>query len=310
MKKELTWSWPIASYLFLGGLGGGIAIISAIADIFLDVGGIFAMGPLIAAVLIALGSGLLVFELGVPFRFWRVIITKKIAEMTVGAWMLSLLMVSGLIYSSFWLDFLPWYGMEVPRLIFAWICLILGVGVSLYTGVFLGTMKSRPFWNGPTLPVIFLILSLSTGTAAQVLIINFWRFSGTAGQIGEIISILAAANIGLLIFELIVLLLYVIMMRTSVAVYTSRQAASWLNGSKAIPFWGGVVLAGIILPIILYSLQAAAAAIAAAFLVLVGGVVLRFLVVYTEDRLMLPGEEEFLYWLPNGDEKFISEWED
>jgi len=310
MKKELTWSWPIASYLFLGGLGGGIAIISAVADLFLDVGSVFAMGPFIAAVLIGLGTMLLVFELGKPFRFWRVVVTKKVAEMTVGAWMLTLLMVSGLIYGSFWLELLPWYGTEIPRQVFAWICLILGIGVSLYTGVFLGTMKSRPFWNGPTLPVLFLITSLSTGIAALLLTTNFWPWGGNTSQVADAMPTLGAASIVLLVFELIVLLLYVIIMRTSVAVYASQQAASWLNGGRVLPFWGGVVLAGIILPIVLYSLQTTGAAIAAALLVLAGGAILRFLVVYTEKRIMLPGEEEFLYWLPDGNEKFLSAWKD
>ena len=80
MKKEHTWAWPIASYLFLGGLGGGMAIVSAVADLFFGMGGIFAMGPFVAAVIIGLGSGLLVFELGRPLRFWRVVVTEKAIE--------------------------------------------------------------------------------------------------------------------------------------------------------------------------------------------------------------------------------------
>lgn len=310
MKKEMTWSWPIASYLFLGGLGGGIAIISAVADLFLGMGEVFLLGPCIAAVLIGIGSMLLVFELGKPSRFWRVIITRKIAEMTVGAWMLSLLLIFSLIYGSFWFELMPWYGIETPRLVFGWFCLILGIGVSLYTGIFLGTMKSRPFWNSPALPILFLIISLSTGVAAQILIISTWSMTGVSKQVVEATNILNITNIALLVFELIILLVYVLMMKTSATVHSSRLAASWLSGSKSLLFWIGIVTMGVILPIVLYSLQIAAATIAAALFVLLGGIILRFLVVYTEDRTMLPGEDEFLYWLPNGDEKFISEWED
>jgi formate-dependent nitrite reductase membrane component NrfD len=309
MKKKLTWSWPVASYLFLGGLGGGIVIISAVADLFLDMGSIFAMGPFIAAVLIGLGSMLLVFELGNPSRFWRVIATRKVAEMTVGAWMLTLLMVAGLVYSSCWLMLLPWYDLEGLRQAFAWICLILGIGVALYTGVFLGTLKSRPFWNGPALPVLFLILSLSTGIAAQILIVSIWPWGGNTIQAADITPLLRAASIGFLVLEGIILLVYVFMMRTSVNVRASVPAASWLNGNRALIFWIGAVIAGILLPILLYSLQITVTAIAAALLVLAGGAILRFLVVYTEDRIMLPGEEEFRYWLPNGDEAFLRAWE-
>lgn len=310
MKKEMTWTWPISSYIFLGGLGGGIAIVSAVADIFWGLGGIFAMGPFIAAVIIALASGLLVFELGRPLRFWRVMVTKKLSEMTFGAWMLTLLMIAGLVYSSCWLTLLPWYGLAGLRHAFAWICLILGIGVALYTGVFLGTMKSRPFWNGPALPVLFLILSLSTGLAAQILIVSIWPWGGSTSQAADITPLLGVANIGFFVIEGIILFVYVFMMRASVTVRASGPAASWLSGSRALIFWVGAVIAGILVPILLYGLRVPATVITAALFVLAGGAILRFLVVYTQDRIMLPGEEEFRYWLPKGDEKFLSSWKE
>ena len=34
MKTERAWGWPIALDLFLAGLGGGIMIVSAVADLF------------------------------------------------------------------------------------------------------------------------------------------------------------------------------------------------------------------------------------------------------------------------------------
>ena len=72
MKKERTWGWPIAGYLFLGGLGGGMMVLSTMADLFFDMGDIFAVGNFIAAILVALGSGMLILELGRPTQFWRV----------------------------------------------------------------------------------------------------------------------------------------------------------------------------------------------------------------------------------------------
>jgi formate-dependent nitrite reductase membrane component NrfD len=171
-------------------------------------------------------------------------------------------------------------------------------------------MKSRPFWNGPALPVLFLILSLSTGLAAQILIVNIWPWGGNTSQAADITPLLGAANLGFLVLEGIILFVYVFMMRTSVTVRASGPAASWLNGSRALIFWIGVVIAGILLPILLYSLQVPATVITAALFVLAGGAILRFLVVYTEDRIMLPGEEEFLAWLPEGDEAFLRAWEE
>ncbi|HEY3344763.1 MAG TPA: NrfD/PsrC family molybdoenzyme membrane anchor subunit, partial [Anaerolineaceae bacterium] len=60
MKEPHYWGWPIAGYLFLGGLGGGTIILSSAADLFLGQGEVFALGCFITAALIAAGSSLLI----------------------------------------------------------------------------------------------------------------------------------------------------------------------------------------------------------------------------------------------------------
>ncbi len=309
MKKERTWGWPVASYLFLGGLGGGMLVISAAADLFLNIRGAFMPGTFIAAVVIALGSGLLVFDLGRPLFFWRVFSREK-AILTVGAWMLSLAIVCGLIYGSCLLVFSPWYGLDGLRLFFAWLCLLLGLGVAIYTGVFLGTIKARPFWNSPVLPILFLVSALSTGIAAQGLLLHFWHF-GVNEMVAVVIArLLHVADLLLLILEIIILMSYVLLMRYSTTVSSAQVAATWLSGGKKLPFWGGMVFLGLVLPAGLYLVPGGAASLLAAAFVLVGGVILRFLLVYSDERVLLPGEEQFLYWLPGGDEAFLRAWED
>ncbi len=309
MKNEHYWGWPIASYLFLGGLGGGMMVVSTAADLFFGVGDIFVVGNFIAALFIGLGSGLLIFELGRPYQFWRVF-SKEKAILTVGAWMLSLFIVFGIVYGSFWLYFLPWYGMEWLRLTLGYICLVLGLGVAIYTGVFLGTMNARPFWNGPALPVLFLVSGLSTGIAAQALLIHFWPIGGSGTGLATIESFLRASDIGLLLLEGIILIVYVLTMRTSTTVFAARAAATWLNGSRVLPFWGGVVVLGLICPLVLYTIGIDITLILAPLCVLIGGLILRFLVVYTDDRTMLPGEERFFSWLPDEDEPFLHAWKE
>ncbi|MFC2057219.1 NrfD/PsrC family molybdoenzyme membrane anchor subunit [Chloroflexota bacterium] len=309
MKKEKTWTWPIGSYLFLGGLGGGMMAISAVADLFFDMGNAFALGTLAAAIIIGIGSGLLVFDLGRPFYFWRVFSREK-AILTVGAWVLTLAIVCGLIYGSLLLVFSPWHSFEGLRLVFAWICLLLGVGVAIYTGIFLGTIKARPFWNSPALPILFLISAVSTGLAGQSLLIHFWALGATESQVTTIASFLHLSDIGLLVLEIIVLMVYVLIMRYSTTVPSAQIATSWVSGSKKLQFWGGLVFLGLILPIVFYLVPGSVTYLLAAALVLVGGIILRFLVVYTDDRVLLPGEEQFLFWLPSGDEEFLHAWEE
>jgi formate-dependent nitrite reductase membrane component NrfD len=309
MKKEHTWGWPIASYLFLGGLGGGMMIISSVADLFFNMGSAFALGTFAAAIIIGLGSGLLIFDLGRPRYFWRVFSREK-AILAIGAWMLSLAIVCCLVYGSLLLASSPWHGLEGLRLIFAWICLLLGLGVAIYTGVFLGTIKARPFWNSPILPILFLISSVSTGFAAQSILAHPWAFDVTDSQLNTIISFLHSSDIGLLALEVIVLMIYVLMMRYATSAASAPIVATWLSGSKKIPFWVGMVGFGLVLPIVFYLVPNNVTFLLATALVLVGGIILRFLIVYTDDRVSLPGEEQFLAWLPDGDEEFIKAWEE
>ncbi|NTU90141.1 MAG: polysulfide reductase NrfD [Actinobacteria bacterium] len=65
MKKHY-WTWPIATYLFLGGLGGGILLMTIILDLAFGVGETLPMGVLVAIACLGIGCGLLIFELGQP----------------------------------------------------------------------------------------------------------------------------------------------------------------------------------------------------------------------------------------------------
>ena len=308
MKTEHNWGWPIAGYLFLGGLGGGCVIVSSAADLFWGQGQIFALGSLVAAILIGLGSGLLIFELGRPLQFWRVFSTQK-AIMTVGAWMLSILIVTSVIYFSFWPVFSPWREAAGLRQAFAGLNLILGLGVCTYTGILLGNLRARRFWNTPVLPVLFLVSGLSNGLGAQSLMAGAWPYMGSQAQVDLAHARLQPLDLGLISLELVIVLIYVLMMRSTAGEDAGRIAEEWLSGPKKLAFWGGLVGAGLLIPGLLYIIptEGIGATLAPIF-VLVGGLVLRFLVVYADKRTQLPGEAEYYSRLPDSDELFLKAW--
>ncbi len=43
---------------------------------------------------------------------------------------------------------------------------VMAVGVGIYTGILLGALSARPFWNSPVLPMLFLLSALKAGTAS------------------------------------------------------------------------------------------------------------------------------------------------
>ena len=305
MKTERAWGWPIALDLFLAGLGGGIMIVSTVADLFFGAGNLFLPASFAATVLLAIGASLLVFELGRPFQFLRVFSRQK-AIMTFGSYMLSLLIAVSFGYGTFLFSFLPWQAMEGLRQVVAAIGLVLGVGVVVYTGVLPASMKSRPFWHGPALPVLFMVSAISNGIALQYLLVHVLS-SGSVVAVVE--GILTAANILLLVVELIVLFIYVLTMRASAAPPAAQAANAWLKGRQKLAFWVGLVVIGLIAPLVLYAVGINITWILASAGVLIGGIVLRFLIVYSGDRTLLPGEAEFLAKLPSGDEEFLRAWE-
>ena len=308
MKEEHKWGWPIASYLFLGGLGGGMIVLAGLADLAFDRGEAFSLSSLIAGIAIAIGSSLLIFELGRPSQFWRVLSRQK-AIMTAGAWVLSFTIVTSFAYFSFWPDFSPWRELVGLRHLFAGINIILGLGVCIYTGILLGSLRARAFWNTPILPVLFLVSGLSTGAAAQALLAGAWPYRGSAADVEAVHGALRSLDLTLIVFELMVLFLYVVMMRLAAGKVTARIAAKWLAGEKSFAFWGGLVVLGLVAPGLLYLLPSAAAHLAAPVLILIGGLILRFLVVFSDERDELPGEGEYYARLPKPDAPFLKAWD-
>ena len=303
MKEPHDWGWPIAGYLFLGGLGGGMTMVSALADLAWRQGGVFALGSFVAAVCLGLGSGLLIFELGQPLRFWRVFSRQK-AVITIGAWTLGLTILTDVAYLSFYIPIFPWGHWAGLRLVLAALNLLLGVGVVTYTGVLLGGLRARPFWNTPALPVLFAVSGVSTGVAGQTLLVGAWPWSGSADLVAQRSASLHALDAALLVFEVLILGLYLGMMRLSAREEASRAANRWLVGAYASSFWGGVVALGLLAPLALYLWDEPLTGLAPIG-VIAGGVFLRFLVVFSNDQPMLPGEEKFRSRLPHGDEAFL-----
>ena len=314
--KEHVWTWPIASYLFLGGLGASMTIIAAVADVFFGTGHAFALSLLASAAFLAFGSFLLIFELGRPFQFWRVFSLQK-AVLTFGAWMVGLLIVINVVYFSFWVDWFPWKDLVALRCIVAVVGILVACGVLLYTGIELSSMKGRVLWNTPALPVLFSVSGLLTGVAANALLYGLWPFPGVVegefpvGVEGVVMAstippaALRALCVGLIIATLIISLVYILMMYTSSNTAARNAAKRWLKGSYFSAFWGGLVVFGLLIPLVIFMVGSSFLDNFAFLFVLLGGVFLRFLVVYSDDRRLLPGEDVYWNRLPKGDEPFM-----
>ena len=91
MIKKPTWRWYIPFYMFIGGLGGGVALIGGLADLC---GGrrhraTVRRARYIALVAALISPLLLIFDLGRPKRFHHMMRVFKVSSpLNVGTWIL------------------------------------------------------------------------------------------------------------------------------------------------------------------------------------------------------------------------------
>ena len=283
-----VWGWEIPVYLFLGGLVAGMMVVSGY---FLFSGrwrntrsACFVL-PGLSLVLLSLGMLALFLDLEHKLFVWRLYTTfEPTSPMSWGAWILVL------VYPALAANLLlrlpgplrrRWSSLAAlsDRLIerpaaLRWIGalnMVWGGLLGVYTGVLLSALGARPLWNSALLGPLFLVSGLSSAAAFVHLIAR-----DTAER-----ELLAKADNGFLVSELLLLALYLIGLLTSTEAHV-QAAGLLLTGPFGAFFWVGVIALGIVLPL-LVQLQAVEHRVlhtpVAPLLVIAGGLALRFVLV-------------------------------
>jgi len=299
---ELNWGLPVIGYLFLAGAGAGAVTVSA--SVTLRKGGFgetrFAIaryGALVGPLPVMLGTFLIVFELGQPFRSLNLYKLINLSPMSIGSWLLAVFIILCTLYAASFLPEKARPGGPLAKIRrgLAWICLPFGIGVAVYTGILLGAMPSRPFWNSPVIPAIFLFSALSGGVASIVLAGALFRKPAAPEWEKDYENssyLLTASDALLLSGELIAIFLFLMFAHLTVGDVRHAVDSILPGGRLAAVFWGGVVLVGILIPflvelfLIVPKLVYGRAfrgsrhiEIALALAVLIGGFALRYVIV-------------------------------
>lgn len=262
------WHGPIVWYFFLGGIAGGAYFTAAIADNF---GGprdrnVVRTGYILSLLMIGVCGMLLILDLGTPSRFLNMLGAFKFKDpMSIGAWMLGVFGLFAFVSSALSLG-----GDEARaglRRKWSLVGTIFGFFLASYTGVLLSA-TALPFWSDARLMgALFLASGASTGMAAISLLLYL---SGDSA--GEGFEKVKRADRFAIVFEMVVLVLFLVLL--------GGAAAPLLSGHLAPLFWGGLIALGLVIPLaldLLGGLRVPAAV--PAVLVLVGGFVLRYVIV-------------------------------
>lgn len=301
--KDDVWGWMLAADFFLAGMGGGMLVIIGLAHFIWGKHTISLISAFAAPIFIAMGSGLLILELGRPFQGWRVFL-KPQAILTIGAWNMLFAIGFGFCYALFFIPDVPWENWIGIQNIFAALSVITGLVVATYPGILLGGHNSRPFWSGPGIMTLFLTSSMSTGFAAHQL------FSALLPPFATNLSNILSAVIAVaLTCQVIFWFGYLYIKQTRSTDREEKASQRWIKGEFSGLFWIGFMLLGTLLPLILVLIKVSWALILGDILIIMGGALMRLMVIHSGDqRTWLPGEEKYRSRLPKGDEPFINAW--
>jgi protein NrfD len=282
------WHWQIPSYLFLGGLAAGILFFAGVFTILEKehkMESAVKKAPMIVPFALVLGLFFLFLDLKHKLYFWQLYTTIRLeSPMGWGAWVLMIMTPLSFIWAASYVrEFFPnwdWkfrflYSFESwvirNRRIIAWPITIYAVILGIYTGILLSAFNARPLWNTSILGPLFLVSGMSTGAAVIILMSKSHKERKIMGRI----------DVLLIIIELF-FIIHLFMGFLAGSEAQINAANLFLGGKFTAPFFGLVVLLGLIFPAVLEILELRGyklPIVIPAFLVLAGGLIFRYLIV-------------------------------
>ena len=252
-KTQEVFGWRVAAAIFLMATAAGSYIIGFAFGLFdptyLDLS---SVAIILAAPVAILGGSLMLCDMGQKKEWYHTFTHPRSSWMSLGAIFLTLFILLDLvhIFTGIWPASVIVVGQGAYWTL-GIITSLVAVVVLVYTGLLLGVVKSIPFWSGSFLPWLFVFSGLSTGSMAAALVYSLYKFAGGSGVV-QPLEVLAYFTFCIIILQSIVLAIYLSAMK-------SRASASVMmvtEGKLAGIFWGGVVVAAVILPLIFEGLKA------------------------------------------------------
>lgn len=277
---DVSWHATYAIYFFVIGICAGLAFLSYGSWVTPELRPLRVKAAVGSFVLLALGGLLLIGDLSQPMRFLNILNPAYLNFSSPLAWGALNIVAFGIASVLYLLALRK--GEEGRGKLLAGITALLALGLPIYTGFDLTVHQSRPVWNTPVIPVLFVAMAIASGSAvgallaagnegAQRVLRQYLMWS--CGAVGVmLISILGTTSYGGSAQELTFLIL--------------------TTGTMGLIFVGMGIVAGTAAPIALllapFGRQQVGIALAA-LLVLLGGAALRFAL------LMGPQQLQTLY---------------
>ncbi|BCB67336.1 NrfD, formate-dependent nitrite reductase, membrane component [Haemophilus influenzae 3655] len=266
---NLVWDYTIAIYLFLLGISSG-AVQLAIAYKrsnkleSLSQNWIIRSGVILGSVPTLIGLTLLIFHLTRPWTFWKLMFNYQFnSVMSMGVMLFQIYMLFLVIWGVviFKKEIEALINRFIPKLQFVMkligiaeritspvevILFILAAVLGAYTGFLLSALISYPMLNNPVLPALFLASGTSSGIAATFLII---LIAGKLKGDSHESHFIHKFEVPIMVTELGLIVCFFVGLhfgggQKTVALHNA------LSGFWGAIFWVGVLIIGILIPLI------------------------------------------------------------
>lgn len=266
---NLVWDYTIAIYLFLLGISSG-AVQLAIAYKRsnklenLSQNWIIRSGVILGSVPTLIGLTLLIFHLTRPWTFWKLMFNYQFnSVMSMGVMLFQIYMLFLVIWGVviFKKEIETLINRFIPKLQFVMkligiaerivspvevILFILAAVLGAYTGFLLSALISYPMLNNPVLPALFLASGTSSGIAATFLII---LIAGKLKGDSHESHFIHKFEVPIMVTELGLIVCFFVGLhfgggQKTVALHNA------LSGFLGAIFWIGVLIIGILIPLI------------------------------------------------------------
>jgi formate-dependent nitrite reductase membrane component NrfD len=243
----MVWGTIIAAYLFLAGLSAGAFLTSSfVSRKYPNAVTVRFTGRIISPILMGIGLLLLIVDaeagLKNPLRFIY-LFTNFNSVMTIGTYFISFFMMA-----AAYVALMEILKKKVNKIV-EYIGIVFAVATAMYTGFLIGVITTVPLWNTAILPILFVVSALSTGIAGTMLVSSFFSKK-------EVHQVLSIKKIHLSLLAVEVFLIFTMFLITSTSNEAAAESvASLVSGEFMLLFWIGLMAIGLLLPILLESLE-------------------------------------------------------
>jgi polysulfide reductase chain C len=202
---DVSWHASYAIYFFVIGILAGLSFLSYGSWITPALRPLREKAAYGALALLAVGGVLLIADLSQPLRFLNTLNPMYLSFTSPLAWGALNIVAFGVASVLYILELKKGEDSARGKLL-AMLSALLALGLPIYTGYDLTVHQSRPVWNTPVMPVLFVALAIASGSAVGSLlaggnaeaqkVLREYMLWSTAGVGVILVSILGTTHYG------------------------------------------------------------------------------------------------------------------